>query len=199
MRTVLWVVRKCFFTCRLILDRTTDRWWWRKRNSVSTYLLPIAPVFCHHFPQCLQYFDAQTLLILFQQLLCVFNQSDQEKRRRVKEKKGEHIKLDWWNQQSSNYLTPTLSKMILILKWLAFETKTIDLDKQHSLVLHILNITRTCVFELPDTNTEPRDSLELVRVNTLFSNLLYSTMAAISSRIIPATTTTAPCVPPGSL
>ena len=52
----------------------------RNRNQKGMYLLPIAPVFCHHFPQCLQYFDAQPLLILLQQLLGVFDQSGWGKR-----------------------------------------------------------------------------------------------------------------------
>lgn len=46
-------------------------------NSRYRYLLPVAPFFCHHLPQCLQHFDAQALLILLQQLLGVFDQSGQ--------------------------------------------------------------------------------------------------------------------------
>lgn len=53
----------------------------RNRNMEGMYLFPIAPVFCHHFPQCLQDFDAQTLLVLLQQLLSVFDQSGQGKRK----------------------------------------------------------------------------------------------------------------------
>ncbi len=52
----------------------------KHRYIEGTYLLSVAPVFCHHFPQCLKYFDAQTFLILLQQLLGVFNQSGQGKR-----------------------------------------------------------------------------------------------------------------------
>lgn len=39
-----------------------------------SYLLSIATVFCHHLPQCLQNFDAQSFLIFLQQLLGVFDQ-----------------------------------------------------------------------------------------------------------------------------
>ena len=38
------------------------------------YLLPVASVLCHHFPQSLQHFDAEALLVLLQQLLGVFDQ-----------------------------------------------------------------------------------------------------------------------------
>ena len=61
--------------------------------SSSPYLLSVAPVFGHHLPERLQHFDAQTLLILLQQLLSVFNQpgGKRERDRNVRkdsEKKG---------------------------------------------------------------------------------------------------------------
>lgn len=43
-------------------------------------LLSVAPVFGHHLSQCLQDFDAQSLLVLLQQLFGVFDQPTQEKK-----------------------------------------------------------------------------------------------------------------------
>lgn len=49
-------------------------------QRVMLYLLPVAPVFCHHLPQRLQHFDAETLLVLLQQLFGVFDQPGDGKR-----------------------------------------------------------------------------------------------------------------------
>lgn len=53
----------------------------KQGHSRCIYLLPIAPFFCHHLPQCLQHFDAQAFLILLQQLFGVFDQSGQGDRK----------------------------------------------------------------------------------------------------------------------
>lgn len=62
------------------LATSTSRWREFTAWKVEMYLLPVAPVFSHHFPQRLQYFDAQTLLVLLQQLLGVLDQSGQGRR-----------------------------------------------------------------------------------------------------------------------
>lgn len=55
-----------------ISNRTTPR-----QKQASLYLFPVSSIFGHHFPQRLQHLDAQALLVLFQQLLGVFDQSGQ--------------------------------------------------------------------------------------------------------------------------
>lgn len=49
-------------------------------NNNMANLLSVAPVFGHHLSQRLQDFDAQSLLVLLQQLFGVFDQPTQEKK-----------------------------------------------------------------------------------------------------------------------
>ena len=52
---------------------------WGGGGRRRRYLLPVTPVLGHHLPEGLQDFDAQTLLVLLQQLLGVLDQPVQKK------------------------------------------------------------------------------------------------------------------------
>lgn len=121
VQRVRWGQEQCILGCAqsvlshhvwVNLGTTTRRRWWETGNTEATHLLPIATVFCHHFPQCLQHFDAQTLLILLQQLLRVFDQSGHWKR-----KKSEHIHMHWWKWQLYNHLTLQMNTPDVMVTW----------------------------------------------------------------------------------